>query len=86
VPEAGQVIFAEFSVVGLQDGTPVTFDFYDLAGESVLSSGQQEWDFGSAEVCIFVPFEVREGATGANATFRVGEEVLAQNPVVFVNP
>jgi putative serine protease PepD len=86
VPDVGQVIFAEFSVTGIEDGTPVSFDFYDLSGETVLSSIQQVWEFGAAEVCIFVPFEVPEGATGSVAAFTVEEQILAQNPVVFVNP
>ena len=86
VPEAGQVIYAEFAITGIEDGTPVTFDFYDLDGETVLSTGEQVWDFGAAQICIFVPFEVPEGARGANAVFRVGDQVLAENPVLFVNP
>ena len=86
VPNAGQVIYAEFAVTGIEDGTPVNFDFYALDGETLLSSGEQVWNFGSEEVCIFVPFEVPRGANGANAVFRVGDQVLAQNPVVFVKP
>jgi putative serine protease PepD len=86
VPNAGQVIYAEFAVAGIEDGTPVNFDFYALDGETLLSSGEQVWAFGAEEVCIFVPFEVPRGANGANAVFRVGEQVLAQNPVVFVAP
>jgi putative serine protease PepD len=86
VPQAGQVIYAEFAISGIEDGTPVAFDFYDLDRAEVLSSGEQVWDFGPAEVCIFVPFEVPEGANGSIGEFRVGEEVLSQNPVVFVNP
>ncbi len=86
VPNAGQVIYAEFAVAGIEDGTPVNFDFYALDGETLLSSGEQVWNFGSEEVCIFVPFEVPRGANGANAVFRVGDQVLAQNPVVFVAP
>ena len=86
VPNAGQVIYAEFAVTGIEDGTPVNFDFYALDGETLLSSGEQVWDFGSAEICIFVPFEVPRGANGANAVFRVGDQVLAENPVVFVKP
>ncbi len=86
VPNPGQVIYAEFAVAGIEDGTPVNFDFYALDGETLLSSGEQVWAFGAEEVCIFVPFEVPRGANGANAVFRVGEQVLAQNPVVFVAP
>jgi putative serine protease PepD len=86
VPEPGQVIFAEFAVTGLEDGTPVSFDFYDLTGQTVLTSLQEVWGFGPGEVCIFVPFEVPEGANGANAAFTVAEQVLAENPVVFVAP
>ena len=86
VPRAGQVIYAEFAVAGIEDSTPVNFDFYALDGETLLSSGEQVWNFGSEEVCIFVPFEVPRGANGANAVFRVGDQVLAQNPVVFVAP
>ncbi len=86
VPNAGQVIFSEFAVTGIEDGTPVNFDFYALDGQTLLSSGEQVWDFGSAEICIFVPFEVPKGANGANAVFRVGDQVLAENPVVFVKP
>ena len=82
----GQVIYAEFAVTGIEDGTPVNFDFYALDGQTLLSSGEQVWAFGPEEVCIFVPFEVPEGANGANAVFRVGDQVLAENPVVFVNP
>ena len=58
--------------------------FLDRA--TVLSFGEQVWEFGSAETCIYVGFEVPEGANGAIAEFTVGEEVLAQNPVVFVAP
>ena len=61
VPKAGQVIYAEFAVTGIEDGTPVNFDFYALDGETLLSSGEQVWDFGPEEVCIFVPFEVPGG-------------------------
>ncbi|HWM75625.1 MAG TPA: FHA domain-containing protein [Nocardioides sp.] len=86
VPNAGQVINAEFAVTGIEDGTPVNFDFYALDGQTLLSSGEQVWAFGPDEVCIFVPFEVPEGANGANAVFRVGDQVLAENPVVFVKP
>ncbi len=86
VPQAGQVIFAEFAITGIEDGTPVNFEFYALDGETLLSSGEQVWEFGTAQVCIFVPFEVPEGANGANAVFLVGDQVLAENPVVFVNP
>lgn len=86
VPEVGQTIFAEFAASGIPDDTTVSFDFYDLTGETVITTFDQVWDFGPGEICIFVPFEVPEGANGANAVFRVGEEVLAQNPVVFVQP
>ena len=86
VPDVGQVIFAEFLVTGIEDGIPVNFDFYDLTGETILSSGEQVWGFGSGESCIYVPFEVPEGANGANGVFRVGDQVLSQNPVVFVAP
>jgi putative serine protease PepD len=86
VPNAGQVIYAEFAVTGIEDGTPVNFDFFALDGQTLLSSGEQVWAFGPDEVCIFVPFEVPQGANGANSVFRVGDQVLAQNPVVFVKP
>ena len=46
VPDVGQVIYTEFLVTGIEDGTPVNFDFYDLTGETVLSSGEQVWAFG----------------------------------------
>jgi len=84
VPNVGDTIYAEFSVVGLEDGTPVTFEFFDLAGQNVQASFDQVWNFGSGEVCIFVPFTVPEGANGADAAFVVGQQVLAENPVVFV--
>jgi putative serine protease PepD len=86
VPDVGQVIFAEFAVTGIEDGTSVTFDFYDLTGDTVLVSLQEVWGFGPGEICIFVPFEVPEGANGANGAFTVGDQVLAENPVVFVQP
>lgn len=86
VPDVGQTIYAEFAVSGVPDDTTVSFDFYDLTGQTVITNFDQVWDFGPGEICIFVPFEVPQGATGANAVFRVGEEVLAQNPVVFVEP
>ena len=86
VPDVGQVIFAEFAVTGIEDGTSVNFDFYDLTGETVLASLPQVWDFGPGEICIFVPFEVPDGANGAIGAFTVGGQVLAENPVVFVQP
>ena len=61
VPKAGQVIYAEFAVAGIEDGTPVNFDFYALDGETLLSSGEQVWDFGSEEICIFVPVRGAQG-------------------------
>ena len=64
VPNAGQVIYAEFAVTGIEDGTPVNFDFYALDGQTLLSSGEQVWDFGRPSCASSSRSRCRRARTG----------------------
>lgn len=81
----GETIYAEFTVTGIADGTPVAVDYYDLSGKHVIDSTSASWTYGAEAVCIDIPFTISEPIDGVNAAFSVGTggEVIAQNPVLF---
>ena len=81
----GETIYAEFTVTGLADGTPVAIDYYALDGKTVIDSASASWTYGAEAVCIDIPFTITEPIDGVNAAFSVGTggDVLAQNPVLF---
>ncbi|WP_110207985.1 FHA domain-containing protein [Nocardioides daejeonensis] len=79
-----QTIYAEFTITGLPEGTPIGVGFVAPDGETQLGSVQDTWKFDPSRQCVSVPFTVPAGVNGANAVFFVGEgDVLAENPLLF---
>jgi len=79
-----QTIYAEFTITGLPEGTPIGVGFVAPDGETQLGSVQDTWNFDPSQQCVSVPFTVPGGVEGVNAVFFVGEgDVLAENPLSF---
>ena len=80
----GDVVFAEFVVQGLADGTPFTIELLDVADASTqLTSVPVTWDAANDGACVFVGFEVPEGYAGINAVPLVGDQYVVDNPLRF---
>lgn len=81
---AEQTIFAEFTVSGLEEGTPIGIGFVAPDGQTQLGSAQDTWSFGTESKCVTVQFTVPAGVDGVTAAFFVGQgEVLAENRLTF---
>ena len=81
----GELIYAEYLIRGVPDGTPIGVTLYSLDGTEVLGSLQDIWSFGSTRTCIYVPFEAPGGVAGVNGVFVVGEqaEAVVDNPLTY---
>ncbi|MGA8847972.1 MAG: FHA domain-containing protein [Nocardioides sp.] len=81
----GELVYAEYVITGMPDGTPIGVTLYSLDGSEVISSLQDIWSFGSRRTCIYVPFEAPAQVPGVNGVFVVGEqaEAVADNPLVY---
>ena len=81
----GELIYAEYVISGVPDGTPIGVTLYSLDGSDVIGSLQDIWSFGSGSTCIYVPFEAPTGVAGINGVFVVGEqaEAVADNPLTY---
>ncbi|WP_323791808.1 FHA domain-containing protein [Nocardioides sp.] len=81
----GELIYAEYLIRGVPDGTPIGVTLYSLDGTEVLGSLQDIWSFGPDRTCIYVPFEAPGGVAGVNGVFVVGEqaEAVVDNPLTY---
>ena len=81
----GALLYAEYVVTGVPDGTPIGVTLYSLDGTEVIGSLQDTWSFGSEQTCIYVPFEAPDGVPGINGVFVVGEdaEAVVDNPLAY---
>lgn len=81
----GDLIYAEYVVTGVPDGTPIGVTLYSLDGVDVLGSLQDTWTFGADRTCIYVPFEAPDSVDGVNGVFVVGKdaEAVADNPLSY---
>ena len=81
----GELIYAEYVITGVPDGTPIGVTLYSLNGSEVIGSLQDIWSFGSGRTCIYVPFEAPTEVNGVNGVFVVGEqaEAVADNPLAY---
>lgn len=81
---AEQTVYAEFTVGGLESGTPIGIGFVSRDGQTQLGSVQDTWEAGSEVQCVHVAFTAPAGIDGVKAVFFVGQgEVLAENELVF---
>ncbi|CAN5203860.1 hypothetical protein BH09ACT12_BH09ACT12_00090 [soil metagenome] len=82
---AGELIYAEYLISGVPDGTPIGVTLYSLDGTEVIGSLQDIWSFGADRTCIYVPFEAPGGVPGINGVFVVGGEAkaVADNPLAY---
>ncbi len=81
----GDLLYAEYLISGVPDGTPIGVTLYSLDGSEKIGSLQDIWSFGLDRTCIYVPFEAPAGVDGVNGVFVVGEEAeaVADNPLAY---
>jgi putative serine protease PepD len=81
----GELLYAEYLITGVPDGTPIGVTLYSLDGTEVIGSLQDTWSFGADRTCIYVPFEAPDGVPGVNGVFVVGPEAEAvvDNPLAY---
>ena len=81
----GDLIYAEYLISGVPDGTPIGVTLYSFDGSEVIGSLQDIWTFGPERTCIYVPFEAPDGVVGVNGVFVVGAQAdaVADNPLAY---